>query len=140
MKKLHISIALLAVFVISATVNYVILFHWAGYTPPDKFQSLQLSILELHSLFVTMILGGLFAKTPLNMLIPQPLSIVSLVLCVLWAVFVTLAWVGYPYKINVDTVIAQLDSHSKAASFLVAGVMTYLFGSSIKAEAAPGEA
>lgn len=137
MKKRDISIALLAVFLLSAVINYCILFHWRAYTPPDKFESLEMSILQIHGLFVTMILGGLFAKAPLTGIIPKALSIVCLCLCLLWAAFVTLCWSGYPYSTDIGAVIAQLDSHAKDASFLVAGIMTYLFSSSMDAEAEP---
>jgi hypothetical protein len=134
-KKQTVSIVMLVVFTGSAILNYAILLHWAKFTPKAFVDSMETSILEIHALFVTLILGALFAKKTIKGKAPLPLAVVAICSTVAWSVFLVMAWRGYPSQdVRIDSVASALDSHSKHAGFLLTGIMSYLFGSGSEPE------
>jgi hypothetical protein len=130
MKQTKLYLGLLVLFCVSGAVNYGLYLHFqAGMEPTDQ-PLLWHSILQIHATFITMVLGGIFAKRSVEETVPANLSWVSLGLVLAWSALVLSSWRSFP-GFNVadkDGLITRLNDHASALGFLVAPMLAYLFG------------
>lgn len=133
-KRTPILLGLLVVFLISGIVNYAVLMHFSDRIDPQStdFSDIFGAIARIHSVYIGLILGGIFAKKRIVARVPWTLTVTAFVLAIAWSVFVATSWHGFPTTINTNGLINHLNQNAQTGAVLVAGALAYLLGSDLE--------
>jgi hypothetical protein len=130
MKRTVLAVYLLGVYLISATVNCYLLQRASGYTPSDIANSIRGEIAGVHGVFIAILIGGIFVKKADTTKVSALIAALSITLSITWAAYVASSWVGYPTIVDSEALLGQMAARAKEGSFLVAGMLAFVCGSS----------
>lgn len=129
MKKTLLLLILIALFVTSEIINYLIWSHFEISMGAENAKSVRKLIIQVHSVLLAVLMGGLFAKPSKEERIKLPLAVTSIGFSVIWVVYISLIWNGYPISISANGsngLIDQFTDRSTELSTVVSGVLAYL--------------
>lgn len=128
--RIHLFVALIGIFVASGIFNLVWLQHQAPTMPAESAATIRKEILQIHSVLLGGLMGGLFAKPARpRQQIKFVFGAVSIGFCLLWVAYIGAAWIGYPTEIGANGkngLIDQFNDRASQFSALVAAALAYL--------------
>ena len=129
MKDRTASLTMLAVFLLSLGLNLLHLHTVRVRMENDDYTKLHDCILRAHGVFVSVIVGGLFARGAKVRLVPAALATTAIVLCLAWTFYFSSSWSGFIIPgFDTGELVRRFDSCSTEATFLTAAVLNYFCG------------
>jgi uncharacterized membrane protein YozB (DUF420 family) len=131
MRRLTLAAINLLIFVVSGAINCGILVHLTPDTPPDSVISMWSQIIQTHSVFISILIGGIFTTERRNSRLHRSIATLSIFLSLAWVALILSSWIGYPAHINADGkggLVEIFGQRSTEASFLIAGMLAYIAG------------
>ena len=101
-------------------------------TPPEAVSRLWSLIIQTHSVFIGILIGGIFTTERRYGRIQSSVAALSILLSLVWIALILTSWIGYPGSFNAGDkggLIDILTERATLASFLVAGMLAYVSGS-----------
>jgi hypothetical protein len=129
MKKTVLFVVLLVLFVVSAIINYLIYSHFEASMAVDSATTIRKEIIQIHSVLLAILIGGLFARPSREERVRLPLAFTAIAFSVLWVLYISSTWRGYPLTVGANGpngIGDQLTDRSTEISTLVSGILAYL--------------
>jgi hypothetical protein len=129
MNKIQLLIVLAVLFSLSAFVNFRTYSRNAASMGAENAIALRKEIIQIHSVLIAVVIGGLFAKPSKGEYLNIPIAIIAIAFSLLWAVYIYQSWSGYPSAIGANGpngVIDQFSERSTEVSAFMAGLLGYL--------------
>jgi len=129
MKKIYVFVILLVVFSTSTIFNFVNYSKNVASMGRENAKEARKEIIEIHSVLLAILIGGLFARPGKDEYINLPTSVVTVAFSILWALYIYQSWSGYPATINANGpngLIDQFSDRSTQLSGLIAGLLGYV--------------
>src|SRR5208282_4196278 len=115
MKKTLLFVVLLVLFAASAIINYLIYSHFEASMGVDSATTIRKEIVQIHSVLLAILIGGLFARPSRNEQVRLPLAFTAIAFSVLWVLYISSTWRGYPLTVGANGpngIIDQLTDRS----------------------------
>jgi Trk-type K+ transport system membrane component len=129
LQRTHLFLILLFIFVVSGVFNIALLQHLAPSMSAESAATIRKEIIQVHSVLLAALLGGLFARPGTTKQVKVYYAIPMIVFSLVWALYIGAAWVGYPAEVGANGpngLIDQFNDRASELSIVVSGALAYI--------------